>query len=262
MNPAASQTASLTSRASWLMFAKTVGFSFSVALPLLLVRRLDQVQFGLYKQVFLVVGTAVNLLPLAFSMSAFYYLPREPDKRPQTIFNIMAFNILVGVLASLLLLFRPSILTAIFREPQLGAYAPLIGVVILTWIVGAFLEGVPIANEEIKLATKFIIGTHLARACLLVMAALLFGTVRSLICAAMTNKQARARWVPMMNFVASLISSFAIGTPSKNAPTIQVRLTTPIRGAYAPDCGCRKVSGRVDGAKNNRRVARTATTKF
>src|SRR5260370_31827964 len=93
MNPVASQTASMTSRASWLMFAKTVGFSFSVALPLLLVRRLDQVQFGLYKQVFLVVGTAVNLLPLAFSMSAFYYLPREPDKRPPTIFNIMSFTL-------------------------------------------------------------------------------------------------------------------------------------------------------------------------
>src|SRR5260370_34889986 len=96
MNPVASQTASMTSRASWLMFAKTVGFSFSVALPLLLVRRLDQVQFGLYKQVFLVVGTAVNLLPLAFTMSAFYYLPPQPDKRPQPTFTIMAFNILLA----------------------------------------------------------------------------------------------------------------------------------------------------------------------
>lgn len=181
MRPAASRSDSLTARASWLVFAKTVGFIFAVALPLVLVRRLDREQYGLYKQVFLVVSTAGSLLPIGFGMSAYYYLPRERDKQRQTVLNIMAFNILVGVLACLLIVFYPSILTAIFREPQLAQYAPLVGVFIFTSIVGAFLEIAPIANEEIVLATRFIIGTQLAKAALLIAAALVFGTVRSLL---------------------------------------------------------------------------------
>ncbi len=62
---------------SWLTFAKTVGFAFSIALPLLLVRRMDRAQYGLYKQAFLVVTTAMTVLPFGVPMSAFYFLPRE-----------------------------------------------------------------------------------------------------------------------------------------------------------------------------------------
>src|SRR4028118_890410 len=72
---------SLTVRAAWIMSARTAAFVLSFALPLLLVRRLDQTSFGLYKQVFLLVGTAVNVLPLGFHMSAYYFLPRETERR-------------------------------------------------------------------------------------------------------------------------------------------------------------------------------------
>ncbi|HEU0252382.1 MAG TPA: hypothetical protein VFR12_05070, partial [Pyrinomonadaceae bacterium] len=63
---------SLTVRALWLLIAKILAFSLSILLPLLLVRRLSQSEFGLYKQAFLVVGSGVALLPLGFQMSAFY----------------------------------------------------------------------------------------------------------------------------------------------------------------------------------------------
>ena len=68
---------SLTVRAFWLMFAKALAFVLGFALPLLLVRRLNQFEFGLYKQVFLVVSTSITVLPLGFSLSAYYFLSRE-----------------------------------------------------------------------------------------------------------------------------------------------------------------------------------------
>jgi O-antigen/teichoic acid export membrane protein len=82
---------SLTSQAVWLMMAKTVSFAFAIALPLLLVRRLSQQELGLYKQAFFVVTTAMNLLPLGFAMSAFYFLPRERTRQPAVVANILAF---------------------------------------------------------------------------------------------------------------------------------------------------------------------------
>ena len=167
-----------------MTFAKTVGFIFSLALPLLVARRMDPEQVGIYKQVFLVVGTSLNMLPLAFHMSAYYFLPREPDRRRETVLNILLVLIFVGSLACSALFLYPRILTAVFYKPELLQYSRLIGVTILLWIVGAFLESVPIANDEIRLATVFIIGTQATRAIAFVTAAAVYGTVRSLIYAA------------------------------------------------------------------------------
>src|SRR5579859_3842535 len=103
-------TESLTWRVSWLTFAKTAGFAFSIALPLLLVRRMDREQYGLYKQAFLIVTTAMMMLPLGVPMSAFYFLPREPTRRRETVLNIMLFHVAVGGLACGALVLYPSIL--------------------------------------------------------------------------------------------------------------------------------------------------------
>ncbi len=177
----------LTWRVSWLTFAKTSGFVFSIALPLLLVRRLDREQYGLYKQAFLLVTTAMIVLPLGVPMSAFYFLPREPTRRRETVLNIVLFHVAVGALACGALVLDPSILTAIFGGAQLAPYSAWIGVTILFWITGAFLDMVPVANDEVRLAAAFIIGIQVSRALIFVGAVLLFGTLRSLLAAAILH---------------------------------------------------------------------------
>ncbi len=170
-----------------MTFAKMVGFAFSIALPLLVARRMDPEQVGIYKQVFLVVGTALNILPLGFHMSAFYFLPREREKQREAVFNVMLVLITAGLVGCGLLFFFPSLLTAIFYQPQMVRYAHLIGVTLLLWIVGSFLETIPVANEEIRLATVFIIGIQATRAIVFVTAAAVFGTVEALIYAAIIH---------------------------------------------------------------------------
>ena len=181
MSSAPSRNESLTQRASWLMVAKTLGFILTLAFPLLLVRRMDQEQYGVYKQVFLVVASALTLLSLGFYMSAFYFLPRHPERRHETVLNVMLFNAVVGGVICAALCLYPSILTTIFHGPQLEPYSSLIGVTILLWIVGNFLESAPVANEEIKLATIMIVANQAGRAAIFTVATLCFGTVRSLI---------------------------------------------------------------------------------
>src|SRR5438309_1221686 len=184
MSESPSTRSSLTARASWLIFARTLAFVFGFALPLLLVRRLSVTDFGLYKQAFLVIGTAAGILPLGFSMSAFYFLPREREKRGAIVFNIMLFNSLIGGLAVLILLIRPSLLGLIFNSSSLVPYAPHIGLLILFGIVSYFLEIGAIANQESRLSMIFIIGTQFTKVALLLMAAMIFGSVRALLYAA------------------------------------------------------------------------------
>jgi O-antigen/teichoic acid export membrane protein len=148
---------------------------------------MDREQFGLYKQAFLVVTTAMTVLPLGVPMSAFYFLPREIMRRRETILNIVLFHVLVGALACGALILYPSILTAIFRGNQLAPYSAWIGVTILFWITGAFLDLVPVANDEVRLASAFIIGIQMSRALIFVGAVLLVGGLRALLGAAILH---------------------------------------------------------------------------
>ena len=176
---------SLTARAFWLLIAKILAFALSIALPLLLVRRLSQQEFGLYKQAFLVVGTALALLPLGFQMSAFYFLPREKDRQGPIILNILIFHLVMGSLGAFVLVFFPQVLTYIFNSSELVGYAPIIAAVIFFWVVSSYLEVVSVAHQEARLSTIFIISSQLTKTFLLLLAAIAFGSIRALIYAAL-----------------------------------------------------------------------------
>ena len=185
MSEAQNGGGSLAARAFLLMFAKGLAYFLGFALPLVLVRRLSQQEFGLYKQVFLVVSTAITVLPLGFSLSAYYFLPREAEeKRGAVVLNVLCFNLAIGATAFLILLLRPALLAALFGSQELTAYAPLVGLVVVLWLTSNFLEIAAIARHEAKLATVFIIAAQLSKTALLVGAAVAFGTVRSLVYAA------------------------------------------------------------------------------
>ena len=178
------KTISLKTQSAWLLFAKVVGFSFSFLLPLLIVRYLSQEKVGLYRASFLVIMNAATILPLGFSMSAYYFLARETERKSAAIFNILAFNFVVGGLACLTLFLFPQIIGNIFQSDEMTNLVPKIGVVIWIWVFSTFLETVAIANQEARIATVFIIFAQFSKTFLMVLAVVLFATVESFIYAA------------------------------------------------------------------------------
>ena len=180
---------SLTAQAFWLLIAKTLAFMFAFALPVLLTRSLSQNEYGLFKQLFLIITTAVALLPLGFSMSAYYYLPREtdPDRRGQVVLNILLFNLIIGGAACLALIFWPGLIAQIFRDPAITSRASLVGAVILLSLFSSVLETVAVANQELRLATIFIVAAQLTKTVLLVAAAISFDSVDALLYAALIH---------------------------------------------------------------------------
>lgn len=177
---------SLTARAFWLMFAKTLGFAFTFILPPLLVRRLSQTEYGLFKQVFLVVGTAVTVLPLGFGMSAYYFLPREDERRrAQVVLNVLLFSAVVGAVGALALALFPSLLVRLFNESAFAGYAPVTGALVFFWVVASFLETVAVANQETRLSTALIICAQLTKTLFMLVAVLAFGSLRALVYASL-----------------------------------------------------------------------------
>lgn len=178
------KTQSLKEQSAWLLTAKLIGFAFSFALPLLIVRALTQEKVGLYRESFLIITNSLIILSLGFSMSAYYYLARETERRAKAILNILIFNFVVGGFACLTLNLFPQIIGNIFRSDELTRLAPTIGVVIWIWIFSTFLETVAIANSEARVATVFIILASLSKTLFMGSAVLIFATVESFIYAA------------------------------------------------------------------------------
>lgn len=172
---------SLTARAGWFLVARALAFALSFGLPLLLVRRLSQSEFGLYKQVFLLAVTAVNLLPLGIEMSAYYFLPRESERRPYIILNILLFYVVMTGLAALALLLYPSVISKLFNSPELVGYAPSIALLMVLWGTPFILEVIATAHQEARLAAILIVGSELSKVVLLTLSAVFYGSVRSLI---------------------------------------------------------------------------------
>ncbi|HEX8735398.1 MAG TPA: oligosaccharide flippase family protein [Pyrinomonadaceae bacterium] len=188
MNETEQKKPSLKSQSAWLLFAKIVGFGFAFLLPLLVVRFLSQDKVGVYRQVFLIIANAVSILPLGFSMSAFYFLNRETaQRRGAAVLNILLFNFAVGGAACLTLFLFPQLLGNLFNNAEMTRLAPKIGVVIWLWIFSAFLETIAVANQESRLATVFIILAQLTKTLLMALAVVAFASVESFLYAAMAQ---------------------------------------------------------------------------
>lgn len=184
MNETREKKLSLTKQSAWLMSAKVIGFVLSFFLPLLTVRFLTQDMVGVYRQIFLVMTNANAILSLGFSMSSYYYLNRESEKRKPAILNILLFNFVMGWLAFLALFLYPQFLGNIFQSEEMTRLAPKIGVVIWLWVFSTFLEVVALANQETKLATAFIVLSQFTKTTLMAGAVVLFATVEAFVNAA------------------------------------------------------------------------------
>lgn len=206
MNETTEKKNSLTKQSALILFAKIAGFALSFLLPLLTVRYLTQEKVGVYRQVFLVVMNAVAILPLGFSMSAYYYLNREPQHRPAAILNILLFNFCAGGAAFLTLFFCPQLLGNLFQNAELTALAPLVGVVVWLWIFSTFLETVALANQETGAAMLFIIAAQFTKTALMAGAVILFSTVEAFLYAAIL--QGVLQTIVLIFYLASRFPKF------------------------------------------------------
>ena len=171
-----------------LMAAQGVAFVFSFALPLILVRYMSVTEYGLFKQAFLLISATATLLPLGFSMSAYYFLPRAFGQRQGSVVcNILCFHFALGIVAAGALLIWPSIPELVFGSPELSPYAPLMAAVIVVWTISRVSEVIALAHDEFAFGVFFVIFAQTTRTVLLVLAVLAFGTLQSLLVAAIVQ---------------------------------------------------------------------------
>jgi O-antigen/teichoic acid export membrane protein len=142
----------------------------------------------MYKQAFVVVGTAMAVLPFSVGLSAFYFLARRPEKSREIIFNIVLYHAVAGAVTGGALALWPASLQLILgRDTPLLPYSALIGATIFTWLVSSFLETVATAAADVVYSTAFIIAAQASRALLLTCAAVFGRTVDAVLYAAVIH---------------------------------------------------------------------------
>lgn len=178
----------LAVQAFWLTISKFIAAMFNIGTPILLVRLLAQNDYGLYKQSFLFTASAINLASFGVGVSAFYFMPRYPERGGQIALNIIIYNFIAGMLPVVVLSFYPKALGLVFRTKELEPYAFLLGVLVLVTLTSVLVELMPTALQDVRYSTIFVVGTQFTRAILTIAAALVFRSVRSLIIAAIVNQ--------------------------------------------------------------------------
>lgn len=174
----------LTGRLAFITIARTITFAMSFVLPLILVRTLSQMNFGLYKQVFLILTSAVALPGLGLSTSAYYFMPRKPDKKAQIAMNVLIFYFLVGTVIAIFFAVYPGWVLLVFKEGELMPYIPLLGLACMLWLLSSFLETVTVADGDIRSAFIFSIVLQIAKVSLLLMAGAWLGSIQAIVWAA------------------------------------------------------------------------------
>jgi O-antigen/teichoic acid export membrane protein/transposase-like protein len=172
---------SFIERAAWLTGANLLAFALSFLTPLVIVRVFDRGEFGTYKQLFQILTTFMTALYLQVPMSAYYFMPREPNKRLQVAMNIILFYLVVGLLTALVFAAYPTWITYIFHNPALDQHIPLLGVALTLWLIAANVEVLPLALGDVRTASRFIVLAQISKSLIMISAALMFGSLRAVL---------------------------------------------------------------------------------
>jgi O-antigen/teichoic acid export membrane protein len=176
---------SFATRTVWLSAARLVALVLSFLLPFVLARKLSTAEFGLYKQAFQILQTALTLLGLQISGSLYYFIPRHPDKKPQVALNAVLFYAVVGAAVTIWFALHPAWVTQVFKGDGLVPVIPLLGVTILLWLIASAFESVMIADHDVRRASVIAVLLQLAKTTLLVFAAAWQGDIRTMVTAAL-----------------------------------------------------------------------------
>ncbi len=178
----------LAVQAFWLTASKFVAAMLNIGLPVLLVRLMAQTEYGIFKEAFLFVATATNVATFGVGMSAFYFMPRHPERGGQIALNIIVYNFIAGWIPLAVILAYPQVLEKLFRTNALEPMGVLLGFLVLVTLTSSLVQQIPTAMQDVKYSTIFIVGTQTARAILIAAAALAFRSVRSIVVAALITQ--------------------------------------------------------------------------
>jgi O-antigen/teichoic acid export membrane protein len=162
-----------------LALGRALGFATTFMIPVVLVRVLDQSEFGTYKQLFLVYATLSGIAPIGMAECLYFFLPADPARAGRFIANSLVVLFGSGVFVLLLLMFGGHALAAGMDNPLFAPHATLLGIFVWLTMMSAVTEIVMITRHQHRLSAVTYTVSDALRALCLVLPALLWRDVHS-----------------------------------------------------------------------------------
>jgi len=177
---AATPMASLRRKAFSLGAANAFDYAMQFLLPVLLVRFLSPTDFGQYRLLWLLIMTAMVVVPLSMPQSLYYFLPRsQPAERRLYINQTVLYLAAAGLVGGLAMGPWNPLLPA--EMHILGQYGVLLPAMVTLFAVTFLLDMLPTIEERVHWQAAMTITLSLMRTLTLGCAAWLTGSLSVLI---------------------------------------------------------------------------------
>ena len=169
-----------------LTAGRVIAFLFTFFIPVVLVRVFDPVDFGTYKQLFLIYTTIFYAAQFGMAESLYYFMPLNPGQSSRYAVNSIVALAAAGVVCLGLIAAGGFQLSRVLNNDAISRHALLLGIYTLLMMVSAVLEIAMIARKHYLWASATYALSDILRAILLVLPVLLFRRLDWLMLGAVT----------------------------------------------------------------------------
>ena len=142
---------SLRLQSAFVTLARVLRTVFAIAVPIVLVRVLEQQTFGQYKQIALLSTTAVGALGLGLPGSLYYFVPRNPRSSQSLLVRSLLVLAGVGVAAGALVTICAPWLDRAFSAP-FSEYRFVVAALVAISVPESLVEVVAVVDRRARLA--------------------------------------------------------------------------------------------------------------
>jgi O-antigen/teichoic acid export membrane protein len=146
---------SLTRQSQILILGQAISFAFNFLVPIIVVRFFDVAEYGVYKQLFLIIMTVAVILPFGIAESLFYFIPRNKERQQHYITQTLYFLTFSGLIfLAIMFLYGDNILS-VLNLSHLHEYTYLLTFYIIFMNLSLPLERILTSQERVK-ASSFV----------------------------------------------------------------------------------------------------------
>jgi len=152
-----------------LTSGRVVGFLATFFIPVVLVRVFNPVDFGTYRQLFLIFTTVFYAAQFGMAESLYYFMPQAPALSSRYIVNSIVALSCGGVVCLILIVGSRSQLSHLLNNDAIPRHALSLGIYTLLMMVSAVLEIAMTARKHYLWASATYAASDTLRAMLLIL---------------------------------------------------------------------------------------------
>jgi len=167
------ESMSLTRQSQIIILGQALSFCFNFLVPIVVVRFFDVAQYGVYKQLFLLVMTILLILPFGSIESLFYFIPRNRDEKIHYVTQTVCLLIVADIFFLLIMFSTGKYILTLLNLSQLYIYYIPLGLYIALMVMSLPFEKVLLIQGDVKASSVVTVISEISKGICIVAAIVL-----------------------------------------------------------------------------------------